>query len=206
MTGQTQKISGLTVSSRNRVFIVVGVVFVLALAFAGVRFMSVPQAESRAINAWGEVQRQFLFRAYLTQDVIDAVRSVNPTRVDLLEALEDKRQQIINYPLDDRAPRSEEQFRAYVEKQEALSAELVRVKEMLQFLPERGQEPPMSTALGRLARNESRIVIARSDYVRASNAYNRLVKNVPTRWFVSFIEPASKPLVTSFDAAAKTGI
>lgn len=191
----------MAVSSRSRVFIVIGVVLVLALAFAGARFMNVPQAESRAINAWGEVQRQYLLRAYLAQDIIDAVRTVNPARADLLEALEEKRQQVISQQLDDRAPRSDERFHAYMAAQDALSTELARVMDMLQFFPERRVEPPMSTALGRLAQNESRIVIARSDYLRAAKTYNRLVTNVPTRWFVGLVEPAALPLVTDFETA-----
>lgn len=194
----------MAVSSRSRAFVVIGVVLVLALAFVGARFMNVPQAESRAANAWGEVQRQFLLRAYITQDIIDAVRAVNPVRTDLIEALETKRQQVIAYPLDDRAPRSEDRFRAYVAKQDELSVELARVMDMLQFFPERRVEPPMSTALGRLAQNESRIVVARSDYLRAANTYNRLVTNVPTRWFAGLIEPAATPLVTDFGAAEET--
>ncbi|MGV6875061.1 LemA family protein [Pseudochelatococcus sp. B33] len=195
----------MAVSSRSRIFVVIGVVLVLALAFAGARFMNVPQAESRAVNAWGEVQRQYLLRAYITQDIIDAVRAVNPARTDLLEALEVKRQQVIGYPLDDRAPRSEERFHAYMAVQDELSAELARVMDMLQFFPERRVEPPMSTALGRLAQNESRIVVARSDYLRAADAYNRLVTNIPTRWFAGLVEPAAEPLVTDFDTPEATG-
>lgn len=194
----------MAVSSRSRAFVVIGIVLVLALAFVGARFMNVPQAESRAVNAWGEVQRQYLLRAYLTQDIIDAVRAVNPARVDLLEALEDKRQQIIASSLDDRAPRSEERFRAFVARQDELSAELARVMDMLQFFPERRVEPPVSTALGRLAQNESRIVVARSDYVRAAETYNRMVTNVPTRWFVGLVEPAAEPMITNVDSATDT--
>mgnify|MGYP001312300808 CR=1 FL=1 len=195
----------MAASSRSRVFIVIGVVLVLALAFAGARFMNVPQAESRALNAWEEVQRQFLMRAYLTQDVIDAVRTVNPTRTDLIDALEARRQQIIAAPLDDAAPRSQESFHAYLAKQEALSAELVRVLDMLQFFPELRIVPPVSTVLGRLAQSESRIVVARSDYVRAADAYNRMVTNIPTRWFAGLVEPDALPLVTNFDTPEAAG-
>lgn len=194
----------MAVSSRGRTFIVVGIVLVLALAFAGARFMNVPQVESRAINAWGEIQRQFLLRAYLTENVIDAVRTVNPVRSDLIQSLEDKRLQVINYPLDDRAPRSPDHFRAYIAKQEELSAELAKVMDMLQFFPELRGQPPVSTVLGRLAQNESRIVVARSDYLRAAKAYNRLVANAPTSWFVGLVEPTATPLVTDFDGHEQT--
>ncbi|MBB3807962.1 LemA family protein [Pseudochelatococcus contaminans] len=191
------------VPSRNRIFIVVGVVLVLALAFAGARLMNVPQAETRAANAWEEMQRQFLLRAYVTQDVIDALRTVSPARNDMLEALEEKRQDIILLPLDAKPPHTEEHFRAYMEKQDELTAELARVLDMLQFLPEQRTVPPVSTALGRLAQNESRIVVARSDYVRAANTYNRLVQTPPARWFANFVEPTPVPLVTSVESKSQ---
>ncbi|MFC0217895.1 LemA protein [Pseudochelatococcus lubricantis] len=188
--------------SRSRVFVVVGVILVLALAFVGARFMNVPQVQSRATSAWGEVERQFKLRAYLTQDVIDAVRAVNPAQLDLIAALENKRQQVINYAADARTPYSADLFRAFMTTQDALSVELGKVLDMMQLYPERRAQPPVSTVLGRLAQSESRIVVARSDYARAAEAYNRLVTKVPTRWLAGLVEPAARPMITSFDPAA----
>jgi len=190
------------VSSRNRLFIVIGVVLVLALAFAGARFMNVPQAESRAASAWGEVELQFQLRAYLTQDVIDAVRAVNPAQVDLLTSLEEKRQQAIRYRFDARAPHRSEKFRSFMETQDALSVELGKVLDLMQLYPELRAQQPVSSVLARLAQSESRIVMARSDYVRAAKTYNRLVTNIPTRWFAGLIEHETAPMIVSFDMSA----
>lgn len=192
----------MAVSSRNRLFIVIGVILVLALAFAGARFMNVPQAESRAANAWGEVERQYQLRAYLTQDVIDAVRAVNPAQVDLVTALEEKRQQVIRYPFDARAPHRDEQFRAFMATQDALSVELGKVLDLMQLYPERRAQPPISSVLARLAQSEIRIVMARSDYIRAAKTYNRLVTNIPTRWFAGLVEHEIVPMIVSFDMSA----
>ncbi|MGI6245715.1 MAG: LemA family protein [Pseudochelatococcus sp.] len=195
----------MAASSRSRVIVVIGVILVLVLAFFGARFMNVPQAQSRAVNAWSEVALQFQLRAYLTQDVIDAVKVVNPAQLDLIGALENKRQQVINLPADPHAPFSVDRFRAFMATQDALSVELGKVLDLMQLYPERRAQPPVSTVLARLVQSESRIVVARSDYSRAAEAYNRLVTKAPTRWFADMVEPAARPMITSFDLSTLPG-
>lgn len=192
----------MAVPSRNRFFIFLGVILVIALAFIGTRFMNVPQAESRAISAWGEVERQFQLRAYLTHDVIDAVRVVTPAQLELLAALEEKRQKVLRYPFDAKAPMDDKRFRAFMATQDELSVELGKVMDLMQLYPERRSQQPISDVLSQLAQSESRIVIARSDYVRAAKSYNRLVTNFPTRWFAGLIEPDAPPMIVSFDIKA----
>lgn len=185
--------------SRSRYFIVIGIILVIALAFFGARFMNVPQAESRAASAWGEVERQFQLRAYLTRDVIDVVRAVSPAQTELMAALEEKRQKVLRYPFDTRAPIEGERFRAFMATQDELSIELGKVMDLMQLYAERRSHPPISTVLAHLAQSESRIVVARSDYVRAAKSYNRMVTNFPTRWFANLIEPETIPMIVSFD-------
>lgn len=200
-TGCYQRPQPMTISPRRSFIIAIGVIVLLALAFAGVRFMNVPSSAHRAVAAWGEVERQFKLRAYLTPDVIDVVRRIAPSETDLLKRLEDTRMSVINYHENPRTPYSLEQFREFMATQDALSVALGQVLDLVNANKAEKSTPSVAATLQRLEQSESRIVIARSDYVGAAGEYNTLVKAPPTVWIAHLLEPAVSPMVPSFTPA-----
>ena len=153
----------------------------------------------RALAAWSSVETEFRQRAALVPPIIAALRKVDRSQEGLIQRVEAAQAAVLALEPDSAAPFGSERFRTFMATQDRLSRALGEVLDILHQYPARS-ERYVQDVLGRLEDSESRIVIARADYVNAARRYNEGLSSLTGRLLAAVVGPRASPMVASFDA------
>ena len=169
-------------------------------AYAALSVSELPKAEARAQAGWQAVEQEFRRRAEFVPAVITAIEAINPAQKDLIGKVQTAQAQVLSLPADPAAPASSQRFQAFMKVQDTLSESLGDVMDMLRVYPDKGRSPPVRKVFDELELKETRIVVARSNYVAEAVQHNNLITTPPTAWVTALMYPQAKPLVASFDS------
>jgi LemA protein len=153
-----------------------------------------------ALEAWSGVERTYQQRAELVPQIVAVLRSVDRSQEALMLRVEQAQAEVLSLRPNPQATLELDAFRRFMATQDRLSVALGQVLDTLYQLPHRA-EARVQTATGELEVSESRIVVARSDYVRAAERYNAKLSSVPVRLMSITRGAPGEALIASFEAA-----
>ena len=178
-----------------------GIALVAAVGYAFITADDVPKAAQRAKAVWGSVETEFRNRAEFADTIIATIAQINPGQTELVDKVKSAQGAVLALKPDATAPADITHFRSFMKVQDALSANLGLVMDMLRLYPDKARTDGVAKTFAELELKESHIVVARSDYVELAGAHNNLLKALPQSWVAAFFHPDARPLVASFDPA-----
>ena len=157
----------------------------VALLLAGCGINDVPEKRNTVDASWAQVQNQYQRRADLIPNLVRTVEGyANQEREVLREVTEARsRASSIQLSADDlNDPAKVAQFEA---AQEQLSGALSRLLVTVERYPDLKSNQNFLALQSQLEGTENRIAVARQDYIRTVQDYNREFMVLPDRWVAS---------------------
>ena len=157
---------------------------------------TIPALEERTRSAWSEVQNQYRRRDELIPKLVDAFKGFAQQEKEVLRQVADARAKAAQVKVDASTITDPERFREFQEAQDQLSNALARLLATAGRYPELKSSSGFQAVQSQVADTESRIAVARRDYLAAVRAHNRQLRTIPGRWIAAIFHPEAKPLQT----------
>ena len=171
--------------------------FTLALGLSACGpIATIPALEERTRSAWSEVQNQYRRRDDLIPKLIEAFKGFAQQEREVLRQVADARAKAAQVQVDASAIADPQKFRDFQEVQDQLSNAVARLLATAERYPELKSSSGFQAAQAQVADTESRIAVARRDYLAAVRAHNRELRTIPGRWIAAMFHPDAKPLQT----------
>ena len=171
--------------------------FALALGLSACGpIATIPALEERTRSAWSEVQNQYRRRDDLIPKLIEAFKGFAQQEREVLRQVADARAKAAQVQVDASTIADPQKFRDFQEVQDQLSNAVARLLATAERYPELKSSSGFQAAQSQVADTESRIAVARRDYLAAVRAHNRELRTIPGRWIAAMFHPDAKPLQT----------
>lgn len=184
--------------------ILLGLILLMAAGLAGLvalTFNDVPSSSQRTLNAWHEVEASYAQRATLVPGILAAVRKVTGTQAELIGRIETRHAAVLALSPNLATPREPGRFSNFMKVQDSLSVQLGLVLDLMRLYPDQSREPELRKVFDDLELAESRMAVARTDYVASARQYNANVEGVPGVWVTALFHPEARPMVRDFATA-----
>ena len=193
--------AGVTVARGKVPLIAAGLLVLIAgLVLLLIRGADLSGERRTALEAWSGVESTYQQRARLVPQIVEVLRSVDRSQEALMLRVEQAQAEVLSLRPDPQAAVELDAFRRFMATQDRLSVALGQVLDTLYQLPHRAAAR-VQAATGELEVSESRIVVARSDYVGTAERYNAKLSSVPVRLMSITRGAPGEALIASFEAA-----
>ena len=158
---------------------------IAALMLTGCGINDVPDKRNNVDASWAQVQNQYQRRADLIPNLVRTVEGYARQEREVLREVTEARSRASSVQLsaDDLTdPRKVAQFEA---AQEQLSGALSRLLVTVERYPDLKSNQNFLALQSQLEGTENRIAVARQDYIREVQDYNREFMVLPDRWVAS---------------------
>ena len=158
---------------------------IAALMLTGCGINDVPDKRNNVDASWAQVQNQYQRRADLIPNLVRTVEGYARQEREVLREVTEARSRASSIQLsaDDLTdPRKVAQFEA---AQEQLSGALSRLLVTVERYPDLKSNQNFLALQSQLEGTENRIAVARQDYIREVQDYNREFMVLPDRWVAS---------------------
>jgi len=130
--------------------------------------------------AWSEVQNQYQRRADLIQNLVNVVKGYAAHEQDTLEAVTEARAKVGALQVTPQMVNDPQAFRKFEDAQAGLTSALSRLMVVVERYPDLKANQSFLDLQSQLEGTENRIAVARTRYIDAVNAYNKMVRYFPT--------------------------
>jgi LemA protein len=162
---------------------------------------TIPTLEERAKSAWSEVQNQYQRRADLIPNLVETVKGFAQQEREVLTQVIEARAKATQVQVDASTITDQQKFREFQEAQNQLSGALGRLLVTVERYPELKSNANFLALQSQLEGTETRIAVARRDYIETVRVYNTELRTIPGRWIAAVLYPESRPMET-FTATA----
>jgi len=151
-------------------------------------YNTIPTAEENAKAAWSEVQNQYQRRADLIPNLVETVKGYAAHEKDTLQAVVDARSKATQVTISPENLSDPEAFKKFQDSQAGLTSALSRLLAVVENYPDLKANQNFLALQAQLEGTESRIAVARRDYIQAVRDYNLTLRTFPsviwaTLWF-----------------------
>ena len=179
----------------------------LVLVYAGtssVRSINrIPVLDEGVTASWAQVENQYQRRADLIPNLVETVKAYAGHERETLTAVTEARASVAQMTIPRDILTNESAFRAFEQKQAALSQSLARLLLVVERYPDLKANQNFLALQSQLEGTENRVAVARRDYIEAVKSYNTELRIIPGRWWAALIYPDAEPKQTF---AARQGV
>jgi len=192
---------------RRRSWLVGLAILALVLVYvgaSGVRSINrIPTLDEGVTANWAQVENQYQRRADLIPNLVETVKAYAGHERETLTAVTEARASVAQMTIPEDILTNESAFRAFEQKQAALSQSLARLLLVVESYPDLKANQNFLALQSQLEGTENRVAVARRDYIEAVRSYNTELRTFPGRWWAEFIYPDAEPKQTF---AARQGV
>jgi len=171
-----------------------------AIALAGCGLNSVPTAEERVNEAWGNLQSEYQRRSDLIPNLVETVKGYAQQERSVLVDVTNARARASGVQLSAADLSDPAKVRAFNEAQSQLGSSLGRLLVTFERYPDLKSNQNFLTLQSQIEGTENSILVGRRDYNEAVRQYNTTIRTFPDAIGAKIIHGA-KPKVP-FEAAA----
>ncbi len=163
----------------------------------------IPTLDEGVTANWAQVENQYQRRADLIPNLVETVKAYAGHERETLTAVTEARASVAQMTIPEDILTNESAFRAFEQKQAALSQSLARLLLVVESYPDLKANQNFLALQSQLEGTENRVAVARRDYIEAVRSYNTELRTFPGRWWAEFIYPDAEPKQTF---AARQGV
>jgi LemA protein len=171
--------------------IIIGLIVILAMIFAGAYNGLVAQRES-VTTAFSKVQTQYQRRAELIPNLVSTVKGAANFEQDTLTQVTEARARATSIQLDP-SKATPEQIQQYQQAQGDVTSALSRLLAVTESYPQLQATQAFRDLQVQLEGTENRIAVARNDYNDAARPYNTRLQTFPTNIVAGMFSFEQKP-------------
>ncbi len=168
-------------------------ILAVVLFFVGTSGVSslnrIPTLDEGVTANWAQVENQYQRRADLIPNLVETVRAYAGHERETLTEVTEARAKVAQMTLPKDILSDENAFRAFEQKQAALSQALSRLLLVVERYPDLKANQNFLALQSQLEGAENRIAVARRDYIEAVKAYNIELRTIPGRWWAALLYP-----------------
>src|SRR4051794_8392854 len=172
----------------------------LGLVTAGCGYNTIPTLEERAKAQWSEVQNQYQRRADLIPNLVATVQGYAKQEKDVLTAVVEARAKATSVRIDASQLTDPEKLKQFQDAQNQLSGALGRLLAVSENYPDLKSNQNFLALQSQLEGTETRITVARRDYIEAVREFNTSLRPSPPMLWAMPLSRPSQPMAT-FTAA-----
>ena len=166
----------------------------LGLLLAGCGVNNIPSYDEAAKAKWSDVLNQYQRRADLIPNLVETVKGYAAQERQVLEEVTNARaratQVQVQIPPD--IVNNPEAFKRFQDAQAQLTGALGRLLAVSERYPDLKSNQNFLALQSQLEGTENRIAVARRDYIQQVQAYNTILRTIPTRWTAAIFYPDAK--------------
>ncbi len=169
-------------------------VLVLPLALAGCGINDIPTKQETAKAKWADVQADYQRRADLIPNLVQTVQAYAIQERTVLTDVISARAKATSVTIDASKLDDPAAFQRFQQAQDGLSASLGRLLAVSENYPDLKSNANFLSLQAQLEGTETRIAVARRDYIAAVQAYNTELRTFPGRLWASTLYSGNKPM------------
>jgi LemA protein len=182
--------------SFSKLFGRLAAVAVLGFALAGCGINKIPAQDEQVKAAWSQVQNEYQRRADLVPNLVATVKGYAKQEQTVFTQVTEARAKATQTVLPADVATNPEAFKAYEQNQARLSGALGRLLAISENYPDLKSNQNFIALQAQLEGTENRITVARRDYIQEVQAFNTLLRTIPSRWTAAIFYPELKPYQT----------
>ena len=168
--------SGIALTQRLSAMILIAS---LGFMLSGCGVNTIPTLEEQAKARWSDVQNQYQRRADLIPNLVETVKGYAKQEQDTLTRVIEARAKATSIKVDASTITDPQKFKEFQDAQNQLSGVLGRLIAITENYPDLKSNQNFLALQSQLEGTETRIAVARRDYVEAVQAYNTEVRTFP---------------------------
>jgi len=174
-------------------FAKLAVVVALGAGLAGCGINKIPAQDEKVKASWAEVQNQYQRRADLVPNLVNTVKGYAHQEQTVLREVVEARAHATQTVLPAELATNPQALRQYEANQTRLSSALGRLLMVTENYPDLKSNQNFLALQAQLEGTENRITVARRDYIQEVQAFNTMLRTIPSRWTASIFYPELHP-------------
>ena len=170
------------------------VLAVVLVGITGCGINAVPTQDEQVKAAWSQVLNEYQRRADLIPNLVQTVKGYAAQEKSVLVGVTEARakatQMTVSLPTD--VTSNPEAFHKFEETQAQLGSAIGRLLAVSERYPDLKSNENFMALQSQLEGTENRIAVARRDYIQQVQAYNTILRTIPTRWTAAIFYPDAK--------------
>jgi LemA protein len=158
----------------------VALTVLLTLSLAGCGYNTLQTADEQIKASWSEVVNQYQRRADLVPNLVNTVKGFAAQEKDVLLGVTNARAKVGSLPITPAVLNDPKAFGQFQQAQGELSGALSRLLVVTENYPQLKSDANFRDLQAQLEGTENRINIARDKYIKSVQAYNILVRSIPS--------------------------
>lgn len=168
----------------------------IALTVAGCGYNTFQTADEQIKSSWSEVLNQYQRRADLIPNLVSTVQGYAAQEKDVLLGVANARAKVGSIQATPELINNPEAFAKFQAAQAELSGALSRLLVVSENYPQLKSDANFRDLQTQLESTESRIAVARNNYIKAVQEYNVTVRSFPTNLTAMMFGYKTKPNFT----------
>src|ERR1700674_3212883 len=152
----------------------------------------IPTLDEQVKAAWSEVLNQYQRRADLVPNLVETVKGYAHQEQQVLTQVVEARAKATQMQLPADVLSNPQAFHQFEQNQTALGGALGRLLAVTENYPDLKSNQNFLALQSQLEGTETRIAVARRDYIAAVQSYNAELRTFPGRWMASLLYPDLK--------------
>ncbi len=166
----------------------------MLMGISGCGINKIPAQDEQVKAAWSQVQNEYQRRSDLIGNLVETVKGYAAQEKSVLIGVTEARakatQMTVSLPPD--VTSNPEAFHKFEETQAQLGSAVGRLLAVSERYPDLKSNENFMALQSQLEGTENRIAVARRDYIQQVQAYNTILRTIPTRWTAAIFYPDAK--------------
>jgi len=166
----------------------------MLMGISGCGINKIPAQDEQVKAAWSQVLNEYQRRSDLIPNLVQTVKGYAAQEKSVLVGVTEARakatQMSVSLPSD--VTSNPEAFHKFEETQAQLGSAIGRLLAVSERYPDLKSTENFMALQSQLEGTENRIAVARRDYIQQVQAYNTILRTIPTRWTAAIFYPDAK--------------
>jgi len=166
----------------------------MLMGISGCGINKIPAQDEQVKAAWSQVLNEYQRRSDLIPNLVQTVKGYAAQEKSVLIGVTEARakatQMTVSLPSD--VTSNPEAFHKFEETQAQLGSAIGRLLAVSERYPDLKSNENFMALQSQLEGTENRIAVARRDYIQQVQAYNTILRTIPTRWTAAIFYPDAK--------------
>ncbi len=172
----------------------VTVLGLILIGISGCGINKIPAQDEQVKASWSQVLNEYQRRSDLIPNLVQTVKGYAAQEKSVLVGVTEARakatQMTVSLPPD--VTSNPEAFHKFEETQAQLGSAIGRLLAVSERYPDLKSNENFMALQSQLEGTENRIAVARRDYIQQVQAYNTILRTIPTRWTAAIFYPDAK--------------
>ena len=166
----------------------------MLIGISGCGINKIPAQDEQVKAAWSQVLNEYQRRSDLIPNLVQTVKGYAAQEKSVLIGVTEARakatQMTVSLPTD--VTSNPEAFHKFEQTQAQLGSAIGRLLAVSERYPDLKSNENFMALQSQLEGTENRIAVARRDYIQQVQAYNTILRTIPTRWTAAIFYPDAK--------------